>query len=853
MHIAWSFTKNKRQRWEKKVNRLKHGSKLLCTLIIIFTLFTTENVVLSNSLKAIQLFAEEKTQASIELDENDRKESPYEKLQEKDAVIIEVEDEAEEVAKTIAEKYPQVDIVKTYTLIFQALALEGTAEQIKQIAKEPFTRSTHPVVTYTSLSHSIFNQHATSFIERINSNVDGAYFKRNDLNKLKVRSNIKTDEANTDSLKQNRQALQKSREQMTSLSRLHTWKENELNDENDDVYYYPSQFNDTNFTGKNVKVGVIDTGIDIHHADLQKNYKGGYDLVDLDDEPDETRATEGLPTLHGTHVSGIIAADGELKGVAPDADIYAYRALGPGGVGTSIHVIAAIEEAIKDGMDIINLSLGNTINGPDYPTSKAVNEAKATFDVAVVVANGNAGPKSWTVGAPATAVHALSVGAYESESFTPYLYERSHDKQIAIAQPSFAKRWDLTRDYPIELATKTDGVRGAIALLSLDDTLTKKKVETLLDNDPIALLISGNIANNEEKIAFLEQLEISVPLAFISERDARWIEKRIDDESLYVETKQKLTGDTIANFSSRGPVTVNWSLKPDLIAPGVQIASTVPDGYAALNGTSMAAPHIAGAVAVMKEANPSWTNEQIYAALKTTTEKLTDGDGMNLAPSAQGTGLVQLSEAIQTETLIYGMPLSFDKFTDNVEEHDATLTFENMSNERQTYTFHIPKQKQGYIWDIPQKFTVEPGEKKEVSLTLKINSLLADPGVYEGWLTVERNDGKVYDIPYMFIAQTADYPKLMGFTFRMHEFDEKKYRYEMYVAEATTSLEVHLYDRESLVYKGKLFEWKDLEQGLHKGEIRKDKIEQRGTFYALIIVQLENGVFINYDTNITLE
>src|SRR5690625_3774515 len=79
----------------------------------------------------------------------------------------------------------------------------------------------------------------------------------------------------------------------------------------------PHLFNDTFYTGKGVKVGVIDTGIDYNHPYLKKNYKGGYDLVDLDDDPMETLPEEGIPTVHGTHVAGIIAAEGEFTGVAP--------------------------------------------------------------------------------------------------------------------------------------------------------------------------------------------------------------------------------------------------------------------------------------------------------------------------------------------------------------------------------------------------------------------------------------------------------------------------------------------------------------------------------------------------------
>ncbi|MDV2887781.1 S8 family serine peptidase, partial [Alkalihalophilus pseudofirmus] len=91
-------------------------------------------------------------------------------------------------------------------------------------------------------------------------------------------------------------------------------------------------------------------------------------------DPMET-LTAGKATIHGTHVAGVIAANGKIKGVAPEAKIVAYRALGPGGGGTTEQVLAAIDQAIKDKVDIINLSLGNSINGPDLPISLALDRA----------------------------------------------------------------------------------------------------------------------------------------------------------------------------------------------------------------------------------------------------------------------------------------------------------------------------------------------------------------------------------------------------------------------------------------------------------------------------------------------
>src|SRR5699024_2864076 len=106
----------------------------------------------------------------------------------------------------------------------------------------------------------------------------------------------------------------------------------------------------------------------------------------------------------------------------------------------------------------------------------------------------------------------------------------------------------------------------------------------------------------------------------------------------YLETVYKEKEAGVAEFSSRGPVTVNWDIKPDILAPGTDILSTVPGGYQMLQGTSMAAPHAAGAIALVKEARPNWSNEQIYGALKTTSKQMMDNDEKPLDPIEQGTG-----------------------------------------------------------------------------------------------------------------------------------------------------------------------------------------------------------------------
>ena len=184
---------------------------------------------------------------------------------------------------------------------------------------------------------------------------------------------------------------------------------------------------DLGYKGNGIKVGVIDTGIDYEHPNLTEGYKGGWDFVDNDEDPYEATREEwkvsGEPefnergssyyTSHGTHVAGTIAAreagDYGVIGIAPEAEIYAYRVLGPYGSGQTAWVLGGIDRSVKDGMDIINLSLGNLANDPSYITSVALNNAMLS-GVTAVVASGNEGPNRYTLGSPGASAMAITVG-----------------------------------------------------------------------------------------------------------------------------------------------------------------------------------------------------------------------------------------------------------------------------------------------------------------------------------------------------------------------------------------------------------------------------------------------------------
>lgn len=183
-----------------------------------------------------------------------------------------------------------------------------------------------------------------------------------------------------------------------------------------------------NAGGNGIVVAVIDTGVDRTHPALAGKVIGGYDFVNDDNDPMDDHQ-------HGTHVAGIIAAQGNMIGVAPNVRLLAYKVLNAEGRGTSSDVIAAIERALLDGADIINLSLGDR-GRPDDPMSRAVDNAVAAGMV-VCVAAGNE-ETFHRIGSPASAARAITVGASTFEDGAPtlaYFSSRGPATQSSAIKP----------------------------------------------------------------------------------------------------------------------------------------------------------------------------------------------------------------------------------------------------------------------------------------------------------------------------------------------------------------------------------------------------------------------------------
>jgi subtilisin len=217
----------------------------------------------------------------------------------------------------------------------------------------------------------------------------------------------------------------------------------------------------SNYTGRGVKIAVLDTGIDYHHPDLAPNYKGGYDFINSDSDPMDDNG-------HGTHVAGILAAarDGRgIVGAAPDAQIYAIKVSDERGRGSFSGLIEGINWAIENGMDIVTMSI--TGEGGSKALAKAVEIAYDEHNIALVAAVGNG---NGNVLYPAAYEQVIGVGSVNKDNTLSSFSMTGSDVEL-VAPGSGIKSAAIGGGYRIMSGTSmaTPLVAGAIALLLESD------------------------------------------------------------------------------------------------------------------------------------------------------------------------------------------------------------------------------------------------------------------------------------------------------------------------------------------------------------------------------------------------
>lgn len=424
------------------------------------------------------------------------------------------------------------------------------------------------------------------------------------------------------------------------------------------------------FDGTGVTVGVIDSGV---AWDLpafgggpfpNEKVVGGYDFADNDPDPYDDSATGAGG--HGTHVAGIVLGnDDHMTGVAPKAKLRAYRVFNDQG-GSEQSMLAALDRAAADRVDVINMSLGQTGLRSTSTISLAVDQVSASgIPVVVAVGNSLAGP--FNAGAPAVARSAIAVGNVYGErmpwlAFTlndgsaePILYRIGTRNEITPATGSYRV---------VELTTGCDplpagSLTGTIALFAAQRGWECRGMDQARVAEAAgaagAFYYDDLFGDDNLPFTICCGPDVAMPVAFIRGMDAKRILAASDPVitwGAYTSQEQdpELVG-RMSELSSWGPGN-ELEFKPDVVAPGDAIFSTVPKDqgyYSQKSGTSMAAPHVTGIVALLRQADPGLSPERAVSVLANTARPtaLTGGSADQLHPTAQqGAGLVNAAAAL---------------------------------------------------------------------------------------------------------------------------------------------------------------------------------------------------------------
>ena len=421
------------------------------------------------------------------------------------------------------------------------------------------------------------------------------------------------------------------------------------------------------YDGSGIVISIIDTGIDLNHPDLEGQIIGGYDFVDNDEIPEDTNG-------HGTQVAGIIASNGNLKGIAPNSKILMYKVSEDGESVPSHLIIKAIEKSIEDNADIINISLG--INQTNTKIDQVVNKAVKN-NIFVVTAAGNFGPELSTIGSPGINPNAITVGAtfnnvtsslvstfeIEDKSFNVFPMVGTQALTEPITSQIIFGKYGRVNDL------LENDVKGSILLIERGSDI-ENEIIYFSDKEKNAANVGARaiiVYNNEPGIFFGELIheyvdegyEPTIPALSVSRDDGLIIK-----EILQSGTKGILDvfyhPDFVAYFSSRGPVSPFY-IKPDLVAPGAFINTTDINGeYKISSGTSFAAPHVAGTAALILQKNPELTPQEVKSILMTTTDIVYDQFDDRFPIEVSGNGRIDVSKAINAELIIMPPNLIFD-------------------------------------------------------------------------------------------------------------------------------------------------------------------------------------------------
>lgn len=485
--------------------------------------------------------------------------------------------------------------------------------------------------------------------------------------------------------------------------------------------------NTLGLTGEGVKVAVMDSGIDYDHPDLGGCFGPGCRVaVGWDFVGDDFNADPDSPTYnpvatpdpfpddcggHGTHVAGIVGANGTIRGVAPKVTFGAYRVFGCDGSTTAEIMLEAMERALFDGNHILNMSIGSPFQWPEYPTAIAASRL-VNKGMVVVTSIGNSGASGlYSASAPGVGKNVIGTASFDNtEVLLPAFTISPDDTKIGWTGATGAPPTPTSGSFPMAKTGTPASVDDACAALAAG-SLTGQVVlirrggcgfvnkaanaqaagaagVVLYNNAPG--FINPTVAPTPEVPVI-----INIPVVAITAAEGALIDSRLTAGAVTMTwttgtvSIPNPTGNLISSFSSFG-LSPDLTLKPDIGAPGGSINSTYPlelGGNANISGTSMASPHVAGAVALLLQSAPNTPAGRVRDILQNSADpKVWAGNpGLGFLDNVhrQGAGMVDVDDAIQATTLILPGKLSLGE--GEAGPSTQTLTIKNRAKFPVTY------------------------------------------------------------------------------------------------------------------------------------------------------------------------
>ncbi|MBI2777603.1 MAG: S8 family serine peptidase [Chloroflexi bacterium] len=501
--------------------------------------------------------------------------------------------------------------------------------------------------------------------------------------------------------------------------------------------------------GAGVKVAIVDTGIDVTHPCFDDSgYAPQTQLGDrrftnnkvivakvFNNKGVSRGYTAEAVQEHGTHVAGTVACNldtpatvggvdipYDMSGVAPAALLGNYNIF-PGDVASarSEDILNALDAAYADGFDVANMSLGGGASGIQDLLTVAVNDLDVA-NMVVAVAAGNSGPGAFTVDSPGSAARALSAGAATVGHFIATPVEGPSGTYPGASGDFATVTADVTAELEVVTGTGANGLStacdalpagsltGKIALITRGVCSFSTKIRNAQTAGAAVVLVGNSVAGDPISMGSDGTANQPTVPAYMLSRSGAGALKVDDGSSVTVRATQAYfysgNNDIMAGFSSQGPTDVDFRVKPDVVAPGVNVLSSIPAGFcnasvdtggcfAFFQGTSMATPHLAGSAAVVRGAHPDWSAWQVRSAIVNTADEgvlkqAANGTTNETNVNIIGAGRENLLAAVGATAAIDPVSVSFGAVPSGSGQSLAyTVTISNLSASSLTFDLSV--------------------------------------------------------------------------------------------------------------------------------------------------------------------